>query len=69
MSAPELSSAIWQKSSYSGGGSSGGDCVEVARLITSAAVRDSKIPNSSALVFTDRSWNAFVEDMRIGRPS
>ncbi|MEV7865522.1 DUF397 domain-containing protein [Streptomyces sp. NPDC088124] len=64
MSAPELSGSIWQKSSYSGGGSSGGDCVEVARFTKSAAVRDSKAPSGPALPFTDQAWAAFTTEMK-----
>lgn len=69
MLAPELTDATWRKSSYSGGGSSGGDCVEVADLASFAAVRDSKIPDGSALVFTGRCWNAFIEDVSVDRRS
>ncbi|MGW0772798.1 DUF397 domain-containing protein [Streptomyces sp. NPDC002835] len=42
MQAAIWANATWRKSSYSGGGSSGGDCVEVAGLTGRAAVRDSK---------------------------
>jgi hypothetical protein len=40
----------WRKSSYSGGGGSGGqDCVEVARLPEGVGVRDSKAPDAGHL--------------------
>ncbi|MFD7718078.1 DUF397 domain-containing protein [Streptomyces sp. NPDC059814] len=64
MLAPELASAIWRKSSYSGGGSSGGDCIEVAGLTTRTAVRDSKNPTGPALVLGNRAWAAFVADAK-----
>ncbi|MFD7893809.1 DUF397 domain-containing protein [Streptomyces sp. NPDC059743] len=42
---PDASAPVaWRRSSYSGGGSNGGDCVEVAGLPNIAAVRDSKKP-------------------------
>ncbi|OKK11998.1 hypothetical protein AMK09_30565 [Streptomyces sp. CB02488] len=64
MLAPELGSVVWRKSSYSGGGSSGGDCLEVAGLTARTAVRDSKNPTGPALVLGNRAWAAFVEDAK-----
>ena len=50
-------------SSFSGGG----DCVAVARLADGdVAVRHSKDPSKSTLVFTSREWEAFVEGVRAG---
>ena len=46
---PNLSRAIWHKSSRSAG--TGGNCVEVANLDTVIAVRDSKAPHNGTLVF------------------
>ncbi|WP_084337835.1 DUF397 domain-containing protein [Actinomadura oligospora] len=41
---------VWRKSSYSGAGSSAGDCVEMADLGASAVgVRDSKAPEGGHL--------------------
>jgi hypothetical protein len=59
----DLSRATWRKSSYSNG--TGGSCVEIAVLATSAAkhdiaVRDSKDPHGPALTFTARQWRAFT---------
>jgi hypothetical protein len=55
----------WRKSSYSG--SSGGNCVEMARVATSAiAVRDSKDPQGPRLVFTPDDWREFVAGVRAG---
>lgn len=56
----DLSTAVWRKSTYSGGG--GNDCLEVAdghpALIP---VRDSKNPHGPKLVFRAETWSAFVE--------
>ena len=55
---PDLSGAIWRKSSYSSGG---GQCVEVTDGFTDAVpVRDSKDPSGPALVFPAEPWQAFV---------
>lgn len=67
MLAPELSDAVWRKSSYSGGNSGGGECVEVAALAGRTAVRDSKHPHGPALVFPASAWAAFVADVKAGR--
>jgi Domain of unknown function (DUF397) len=61
----DLSSAMWRKSSYSGG--NGGNCVEVARNLPGVvAVRDSKDPDGPALVFTPGEWRAFAAGIRGG---
>ena len=60
---PELSGAVWRKSSYSG--SSGGQCVEVARNLPNiVAVRDSKNPESGALAVTPAAWQALLACIR-----
>jgi hypothetical protein len=53
-----LSKAPWRKSSFS----SMGNCVEVAPDVTRAgvAVRNSRDPNGSVLLFTGAEWTAFV---------
>ncbi|MEU6553170.1 DUF397 domain-containing protein [Streptomyces sp. NPDC046915] len=58
---PELSTALWRKSSYSEGGAN--DCVEVAdgQLGT---IRDSKTPTARPLVFSTTSWAAFVAGVK-----
>ena len=53
------SGATWRKSTYSNG--SGGNCVEVADLPSGRAVRDSKHPQGSVLVFTSDAWRAFLQ--------
>jgi hypothetical protein len=50
MSARNLSTAVWRKSSRSNG-NGGANCVEVAVLEAEVAVRDSKDPHGPALVF------------------
>jgi len=60
-----LTSAVWRKSSYSGG--NGGNCVEVASNLPGiVAVRDSKDREGPALIFTPDAWRAFVDDIRHG---
>jgi Domain of unknown function (DUF397) len=62
---PDLSRAGWRKSSYSNG--SGGDCVDVAlKLPKVVAVRDSKNPDGSRLIFSHDEWSAFVAGVRAG---
>ncbi|MFI0262106.1 DUF397 domain-containing protein [Streptomyces sp. NPDC017056] len=57
------SSAGWRKSSYSGG--AGGNCLEVADGATGIVlVRDSKIPDGPALVFSDAAFASFVGAVR-----
>ncbi|MFI0239751.1 DUF397 domain-containing protein [Streptomyces sp. NPDC016845] len=60
MLAPELGRVMWRKSTYSGGGSGGGDCVEIAELSEDIAIRDSKDSNGNALRFGPESWAGFV---------
>lgn len=63
MNRPDLSAAVWRKSSYSNG--TGGQCVEVARVPSGpVAVRDSKHPVQGALVFASSVWCTFLEGIR-----
>ncbi|MEU1722692.1 DUF397 domain-containing protein [Nonomuraea sp. NPDC005692] len=65
LTATQLTGAVWRKSSRSGNG--GGNCVEVAtNLAGIIAVRDSKNPTGSALVFTPAEWKAFLGGVRLG---
>jgi hypothetical protein len=60
---PDLSTAVWRKSSYSAGGDN--DCVEVADGYTGVVpVRDSKTPTSRPLVILAGSWLTFVDSIR-----
>jgi len=61
----DLSRAVWQKSSRSGG--NGGQCVEVAgNLPGIVALRDSKDPDGPVLVFGLPEWQAFIGGMKDG---
>jgi hypothetical protein len=53
----------WHKSSHS---SANGQCVEVAPVAGTIAVRDSKNPDGPKLIFTRQAWVAFVEDVKRG---
>ena len=55
-------SAIWRKSSYSGG--SGGDCVEVASTASTVMVRDTKTRDSGTLAFAPGAWQAFTASLK-----
>ena len=54
----DLTSVSWRKSTYSGG--NGGNCIQVAGLPGTIAVRDSKDPDGPALLFTAAEWAAFT---------
>jgi hypothetical protein len=54
----DLSRAVWQKSSRST--SQNGNCVEVARLDSAVAMRDSKAPDNGTLMFSRGAWTTFV---------
>lgn len=50
----------WRKSSFSGGGTDGGGCVEVAWPHPAVAIRDSKNPAGGRLSFPRNHWSAFL---------
>jgi hypothetical protein len=56
----DLTDACWRTSTYSTGSGQNGDCVEVAFTGPSVAVRDSKAPNSGALVVSPEVWCSFL---------
>jgi hypothetical protein len=58
MMTPDLTNAVWRKSSRSG--HNGGECVEVAATNGWIAVRDSKSPDRGALAFAPSVWAAFA---------
>jgi Domain of unknown function (DUF397) len=64
-SAPGDSPLVWRKSTRSGGA---GDCVEVAQLPTSIAVRDSKDPDGPVLRFGTDAWRDFISWIRATEP-
>ncbi|MEU0520584.1 DUF397 domain-containing protein [Streptosporangium sp. NPDC006007] len=59
----DLSRAQWRTSSLSG---SNGQCVQVAFIDSRVAVRDSKDPRGSVLIFTRSEWHAFAGGIRLG---
>ncbi|GAA0454792.1 DUF397 domain-containing protein [Streptomyces olivaceiscleroticus] len=58
----DLSTARWQKSSYSGG--EGNNCVETAGLAGMQAVRDSKNPDGPTVIFSADAWTAFLATLK-----
>ncbi|UIR18346.1 DUF397 domain-containing protein [Streptomyces spinosirectus] len=55
----------WRKSTYSG--NEGGSCIEVLDgYPTGVPVRDSKIPEGPALVFSSAGWASFVAGVKNG---
>ncbi|GIH12387.1 DUF397 domain-containing protein [Rugosimonospora africana] len=63
MAAMDLTRAAWHKSSRSSGN---GNCVEVAILDDTVAVRDTKDRSGPVLVFTPAEWSAFVAGAKDG---
>jgi len=60
---PDLSQAIWRKSTYSS--STGQNCVEVAtNLVDGIAVRDSKEPHGPKLLVSPTDWQSFIDPMK-----
>jgi hypothetical protein len=69
--ATDLIGAVWVKSTRSG--PTGGNCVEVAFLPEGdVALRNSRHPEGSALIFNKSEWDAFIggaRDGEFGSPS
>jgi hypothetical protein len=59
-----LANAVWRRSTRSGPYSD--NCVEVAFVDGAIAMRDSKNPSGSVLIFTPSEWDAFVEGAKDG---
>jgi len=53
----------WQKAVKS---ANNGACVEVARLGSMIAVRDSKEPKGPALTYNSNEWSAFLDGVKRG---
>ncbi|KIR64302.1 MULTISPECIES: DUF397 domain-containing protein [Micromonospora] len=62
MSNPDLTGAVWRKSTRSD--SNGGACVEVADLRDGVAVRDSKDRFGPTLAFDARGWRTFIDSLK-----
>jgi hypothetical protein len=56
-----LGNAAWRKSSYS---SADNNCVEVAFLNNTVAIRDSKNPDGPVLLFTPKQHEAFIQGLK-----
>ncbi|MFD0850978.1 DUF397 domain-containing protein [Actinomadura adrarensis] len=54
----------WRKSSRSD--QYGGNCVELAKLASMVAVRDSKDPDGPRLAFSATAWDAFARRVEAG---
>ncbi|WP_084628658.1 DUF397 domain-containing protein [Amycolatopsis nigrescens] len=54
---------VWRKSTRSGQGGNG-NCVEVAFVAPSVAVRDSKQPDGGVLVVPAAAWADFLHSVR-----
>jgi hypothetical protein len=68
MTRETLDGVTWRKSSFSGGGGSGGaDCVEVAPLLDGRiAVRNSKHPDADTVLFTPSEMDAWIKGCKAG---
>ncbi len=59
-----LARATWRKSRYS---NPNGECVQTAHLASGdVAVRDSRLPDGPALIFTRVQWEAFLRRVQVG---
>ncbi|MFF0523261.1 DUF397 domain-containing protein [Actinomadura nitritigenes] len=57
--------ARWRKSSYSGGGGSGGqECVEVADLIDAVGVRDSRASEAGHLALSPAAFAELLASLK-----
>jgi uncharacterized protein DUF397 len=63
MATMDLTRAAWHKSTRSSGN---GNCVEVAVVDDSVAVRDTKNREGGMLVFSAAEWSAFLSGARNG---
>ncbi|GAA0572643.1 DUF397 domain-containing protein [Actinomadura livida] len=58
----DLSTAVWRKSSRSS--NNGGDCVEVARISDTVAIRDSKNPHGAKLLLTPHDFKNLTRSLK-----
>ncbi|MCP2338621.1 DUF397 domain-containing protein [Actinomadura rupiterrae] len=61
MNVPDLSCAVWRTSKHS---QQNGECVAVARIPGSLAVRDSKNPAGPLLTFALADWQHLVQQIK-----
>ncbi|RKS72123.1 uncharacterized protein DUF397 [Actinomadura pelletieri DSM 43383] len=57
-----LSTAKWRKSSHSS--NNGGDCVELARIDDTIAIRDSKNPHGPKLLLTPQTLHHLTQTIK-----
>jgi hypothetical protein len=60
----DITRVTWRKSTRSNGS---GNCVEIAELAESVAVRDSKHPTGPTLRFARAEWQAFIDGAKDGQ--
>ncbi|GAA4234112.1 DUF397 domain-containing protein [Actinomadura meridiana] len=58
----DLTNAAWRKSSYTT--ANGGECVELASLPGTVAVRDSKDPDGPKLLVTRHAFAALISELK-----
>ncbi|TDC81718.1 DUF397 domain-containing protein [Actinomadura sp. 7K507] len=58
----DLSRAVWRKASRST--SNGGECVEVAGVPGTVAIRDSKDPSGPRLIMTPDDFRRLAEELK-----
>ncbi|WP_433245609.1 DUF397 domain-containing protein [Actinomadura nitritigenes] len=58
----DLTNATWRKASRSS--NNGGNCVEVARIKDTVAIRDSRDPGGPALLLTPRALRRLAATLR-----
>ncbi|MGW1470382.1 DUF397 domain-containing protein [Streptomyces olivaceus] len=58
-----IETLCWRKSSFSGGGD-GNTCVEIARLHTRIAIRDSKDPSRGTLTVPAGSFASLLRSLK-----
>jgi len=62
--APDVPGTVWRKSSRSNGAQ---NCVEIAHVSATTAVRDSKNPTGPVLTFSPDVFGAFLSSAQRGR--